>query len=97
MQKEGILGRSNRMKKQKIIALTGTISTLLGSIGAAISGLGLCPCVLAPIFSLMGIAFFAGVFLSKNKILFLMIGIILLLISLILHKIKKHAKYITKI
>jgi len=72
MQKEGILGRSNRMKKQKIIALTGTISTLLGSIGAAISGLGLCPCVLAPIFSLMGIAFFAGVFLSKNKILFLM-------------------------
>ncbi|MBU1204282.1 MAG: hypothetical protein KJ968_01115 [Nanoarchaeota archaeon] len=80
------------MKKQKILVLTGAISTLLGSIGAVISGLGLCACVWAPLFSLAGLASLTVGFLSNNKIFFLITGIILLLISLILHKTKKAFK-----
>ncbi|MBU3941388.1 MAG: hypothetical protein KKF74_00580 [Nanoarchaeota archaeon] len=80
------------MKKQKILVLTGAVSTLLGSIGAAISWLGLCACVWAPLFSLAGLASLTIGFLSNNKLFFLITGIILLLISLIFHKIKKTCK-----
>lgn len=80
------------MKKQKILVLTGAVSTLLGSIGAAISSFGLCVCVWAPLFSLAGLVSLIVGFLSNNKIFFLITGIILLLISLILYKTKKACK-----
>ncbi len=80
------------MKKQKILVLTGAVSTLLGGIGAAISGLGLCACVWAPLFSLAGLVSLIVGLLSNNKIFFLTTGIILLLISLMLHKKKKACK-----
>ena len=75
--------------KKKVISSTGKGFILAGGIGAVVSAFGLCPCVLAPIFSLVGIASFVGVFLSKNKILFIVIGSIFLLISLILSKKNK--------
>lgn len=78
--------------KQKIIIAIGAISTLLGSIGAAIAAFGLCACVLAPIFSLVGILSIVTGFLSNNKILFLTIGILLLIISLFLYKKKNKCK-----
>ena len=76
-------------KKQKTTAAIGAGSTLLGSIGAAISGLSWCPCVLAPIFSFAGILTIVTSFLSKNKIYFLIIGFILLLVSYNMHGKKK--------
>lgn len=75
--------------KTKILAIFGTISTFLGGIGIAIAELGLCACVLAPIFSLAGIISISMSFLSENKMNFLIIGAVLLLISFIFYKRKR--------
>lgn len=81
-----------KLLKQKIVAFFGAISTFLGGIGIAIAELGLCACVLAPIFSLAGLISLVMVFLSENKTYFLIIGIGLLLISFIFYKRKKVCK-----
>ncbi len=78
--------------KKKIIVITGGVSTLLGSIGTAIAAFGLCACVLAPLLSLVGILAIVMAFLSDNRILFLIIGILLLIISLIFYKKKNKCK-----
>jgi len=78
--------------KQKIIAIIGAISAFLGSIGIVIAEFGLCACILAPIFSLAGIASIVMGFLSQNKVYFLATGIILLIISFIFYKRKKECK-----
>jgi hypothetical protein len=83
--------------KQKLTLLFGSISTLLGGIGTIIAEFGLCVCAWAPILSLLGTLSIVMGFLSKNKIYFFIIGIILLLISLLLHKRKKHCKVHRKI
>ena len=80
------------MKKHKIIAGTGVFSTILGSAGAIIAGLGLCGCMFAPIFAFAGTISLIMVFLSEYRYYFLTIGIISLLISLYFYKNKKECK-----
>jgi membrane-bound ClpP family serine protease len=83
------------MLKKKFVAISGAISTFLGGIGSAIIAFGLCPCVLAPIFSFTGIFILIIGFLSKVSIPLLTIGIFLLIISFVLHK-KRHTCAIHK-
>lgn len=78
--------------KEKIISIIGAVSASLGSIGIVIAEFGLCACVLAPILSLAGMTSIVMGFLSQNRVYFLMIGIVLLLISFIFYKRKKVCK-----
>ncbi len=75
--------------KQKIITIFGAVSVLLGSIGAAIAGFGICPCTLVPILSIAGSISIVMGFLSDNKTYFIIVGIFLLSISFILYKKKR--------
>ena len=72
--------------KETITVAAGSISAALGAVGAAISGFGWCPCMLAPVFSFAGVLTLLTAFLSKNKMFFLLAGIILIAASLVLHK-----------
>ena len=74
--------------KQKLLAFFGAISTGLGAIGVAIAEIGLCGCVLAPVFSLLGVLSIAGWYLSQNKIYFLIIGVLLLIVAFVFFKRK---------
>lgn len=80
------------MKKKKIIGATGISSLSLGGLGAIIAQFGLCPCVLASVFSFAGIIAVIFSFLSNNKFLFLAIGLILVSLSLVMQKRKKTCK-----
>jgi len=78
--------------KQGIAVITGAFSALFGSAGAAITGFGLCPCVLATTFSAAGIVAVVFSFLSENSNYFLAAGVVLLAGSLILRNQKKTCK-----
>ena len=77
--------------KQKLIA-AGTISAVLGTIGVLIESLGLCACFWAPVLSLAGITSIIAGFLSKTKIIFMAIGIILLVTGIFFYKRKKSCR-----
>lgn len=81
--------------KTKITTIFGAISTFFGGIGIVISELGLCVCFLAPVFSMLGFLSITMGFLSENKLYFLMVGSVLLIISFILYK-KEHVCHIHK-
>ncbi len=76
------------MKKEKPFFIFGIISTVFGALGGVVAGLGLCPCVLAPVVSLMGVVILLFTFLVSNKVYFVMIGVSLLIISYLLHRKK---------
>ncbi len=71
--------------KSKTVGIIGSISTFFGGIGVAVTNLGLCTCVLAPVFSLLGLTSILLAFLSDFSIVFLSAGIALLISSIILH------------
>ena len=78
--------------KAKITAIIGAISAFLGSVGIVIAELGLCACILAPIFSLAGVIAIVMWFLSQNKAYFLVIGVVFLLVSFVFYKRKEVCK-----
>jgi len=84
-----------RMVKEKVLAIIGTISTLVGTVGAIIASFGLCICFWAPVFSFLGIISLVFVFISEKKTIFLVTGVILLFISFIFHN-RKHSCSIHK-
>lgn len=67
--------------KAKIIASFGALSTLIGGGGTAITAFGLCPCVLAPALSWMGITIAGMSFLADNNKYFLIAGVGFLLLG----------------
>ncbi len=78
--------------RTRIAAIAGAVSASLGGIGAAIAGLGLCACVLAPLFSFVGIISIIMGFLARNSVYFFAVGAFLLAASFILHKKSKVCK-----
>jgi len=78
--------------KTKIAAIFGAVSASLGGAGAVIAGLGLCACILAPLFSVIGIASLIMGFLSDNSPYFLAIGTAFLVSSFILYEKKQTCK-----
>ncbi len=75
--------------KQKLLGLMGAVSASLGGLGAIISSFGLCACVLAPIFSLVGLLSIVMGFLSKASIPLVVAGTFFIAVSFILHKKNK--------
>ena len=73
--------------KDRILALIGAAVTALGGIGAFSCGLGACG--LAPVVSLAGIGVVSISFLSQHKVFFLVSGIILIILSVCIHKNNK--------
>jgi len=71
------------------MVITGAVSAILGSAGAVITSFGLCACILAPAFSLLGITAIVMSFLSKNGTYFLAIGVAFLAGSFILYEKKQ--------
>ncbi len=86
-----------RFLKEKLIAATGAISTLLGGAGAVLAGIGICPCLAGPMLSVLGILTMSGVFLSKHKFIFLVIGLVFLLTSFFFYQHKKSCKIHKKV
>ncbi len=76
-------------KEETVIAAAGATSTVLGGTGAAIAAFGLCPCVLAPTLSLLGMLMIVTSFLAKERWILLIIGAALIAASIIVHKKKK--------
>ncbi|MBD3355255.1 LPXTG cell wall anchor domain-containing protein [Candidatus Woesearchaeota archaeon] len=77
-----------KLLKQKIIAIIGASSAL---IGGAFAASGICPCTLAPsLAAIGGVSMMVG-FLSKNSAVFIILGVGLLATSFIFYK-KKNGK-----
>lgn len=82
--------------KTKVVAVFASIVAFFSGLGILASCF-LCPCYLAPIFSILGFGTISLGFILNNKLPFAFIGIALLLISFNLYskkvcKVHKHAK-----
>jgi len=73
--------------KERILALIGAASATLGGVGAFGCGMGACG--LAPVISLAGLGIVALSFLSRYKAFFLAAGILLIIMSVYIHKNNK--------
>ena len=76
--------------KERILALIGAAFTALGGVGAFSCGIGACG--LAPVISIAGMGIVALSFLSRYKAFFLASGIILIILSIYMHKNNKVCK-----
>ncbi|MBW3004670.1 hypothetical protein KY310_02475 [Candidatus Woesearchaeota archaeon] len=76
--------------KERILALIGATAAALGGVGAFSCGLSACG--LAPVISLAGIGVVSISFLSEQKIFFLAAGIILIILSVCIHKNNKSCR-----
>ena len=75
--------------KAKLLIIFGSISSFFGAAGVAISAFGLCPCVLVPLLSVVGVVTIFMGFLTNQGIYFLIIGVVMLIFSLVLSKKRK--------
>ena len=73
--------------KERILALIGAASATIGGVGAAGCGLGACG--MAPVVSLAGLGVVTISFLSDYKLFFLAAGIMLIILSVCIHKNNK--------
>jgi len=77
------------MNKERIVAGAGLTSLSIGGIGTTLAGMGFCACFWAPALSVLGaISIITGI-RTKYSTVFLVFGMMLMTISVILHRRKK--------
>ena len=85
-------GPNMKMLLKKMIVPLGAASALLGTLGSGIAAFGFCPCILAPVFSLIGIFSLTMSFLSDYRFVFLGIGLMLLAVGIVLYSKKSRCR-----